>query len=332
MNPYEALIQSSPVEGKEAQLMAARLRNQDDRATLALLSGDKPLGRVAELEAGNTARTVKGLQKAKEQALMRSEQQADRAGQNSRHQQSMDARSAEALAQREATAAYRSQMAQQHNDMMAYRRDGQQITQEETQSRLDLMQSKEDTKISKEMNNNARKLSTKLVDEGITDLEAAFETSDALISKYADPNTGVKKEDAGDIPGVGPLDNARPHWTLSEDGKALRTHLAGVRNRILKARSGAAVTDPEMRRLAEELGSSLGGTEQEMLTAYANLKRATSRVKSGIYGGYAPEVQDLYDNQFATHRGIVPSSDQKLQQRQEGLRTRGGTAYEVIKD
>lgn len=333
MNPYEALIQSSPVEGEQAKLMAARLRNQDDRATLALLSGDKPLGRVAELEAGNTARTVKGLQKAKEQALMRSEQQADRAGQNTRHAETQDRMAEQFKLQQEANQLNRQEMRADRALTRQMRQDQINATAGQTalrnSERLEAVQAKAD----KEVKNDVRKYSDKLDDSGITEMEGIFANTDKIMSKHFNVSTGERVKGKDDIPGVNRVASITPDWisNMTEGAEEVQQAIATLENPILKARSGAAVTHPEAVRLKKELGLSLGQSEESFIRAYTQLKNFYAGYKDALSRGVTDEAlqqyryntdregQGTFQKYTGTEQAVRNSGEPQVFQTQGGL-------------
>jgi hypothetical protein len=142
-------------------------------------------------------------------------------------------------------------------------------------------------------------LGAKLNDAGITDLEGSMDEFDKVLSKYVDPETGQRTElGKKGIPGVGRVQSVLPMATLGEDARELRTYLQGVVDRILKARSGAAVTNPEFRRAAIELGTALGQSDEDMIRAYRALRAITSHTKNGILAGYRPEVVETYNANY----------------------------------
>lgn len=330
MNEYDALIGAKPLTSQQTQMLAAKLRGQDDRAILAMLSGDNVLGRVGQMESTNSSQLRSGLAKAKQYELDRAQREADRAAANDRHAETQARLKEQADSNRALSQAYHAQQQRQHEDMMRFREESEANDLLMQGMKIQAAEAKEHAKLTRKQEEDARRLGFKLTDEGITDLESAIEHADEVLGKYFDVNTGERVKGSSNIPGVGFGVNALPDAVAGDDGREVRNRLAAVRNLILKARSGATVTEPEMTRLAQELGLGAGVTEQELIDAYVNLRKRTSTVKSGIYAGFAPEVQDTYDQRFAQRRGLVPSSDQKMQQREQGQRTSTGAIYEVI--
>jgi len=128
------------------------------------------------------------------------------------------------------------------------------------------------------------KFSDTLQKEGIPDLDKAIGDAEGAVGRYK----------PGEVPGVGPLKGALPAFMMSDEGKDVRSALAAVRNIVLNARSGAAVTDQELRRLVEEIGTGAGMTETD---ARRGLKRIRDRfevVKRNAAAGVSDDVLNTY--------------------------------------
>lgn len=67
----------------------------------------------------------------------------------------------------------------------------------------------------------------------------------------------------GDVAGYGKT-GLTPQFLLSQEGKDVRTSLAGLRNIVLKDRSGAAVTNQEFERLKEEIGGGVFSDDKDL--------------------------------------------------------------------
>lgn len=339
MNPYELILGGPPSGEDQIRATAAKLRGADDRAILAMLSGDRVLAPVGAVQQRQTQATARGLAKAKQAAeelaarkAAQTEEFAFRAQQQKEdHALRRELELAQERRLAQSAAEQRELMRSQYEQASLDRAAQLEATKSYNEARLALLQSKEEAAAAKAaekeqgaVNTETRRLSSKLVDEGITDLESAITIADTEVSKYFDPTTGQRK--TNDIPGYGGLDSMRPNFLLGAEGKSLRNQLATVRNLILKARSGAAVTDPEMMRLAEELGTAMGQGEAEMIQAYTNVKKRLAHVKGGIYAGFAPEVVDTYESRLGAN---AP----RLQAPQAApSRTSRGTTYKVIEE
>lgn len=134
------------------------------------------------------------------------------------------------------------------------------------------------------------KFSDTLQKEGIPDIEAALSGAESIFQRYTDPKTGKLK----DVPGIGSLTNVMPDWAVSSEGKDVRESLGAVANIVLAARSGAAVTDQELRRLARELSNSLGSSAADMQRAYAKFRTRFEQVKANAAAGVSDQVLQTY--------------------------------------
>lgn len=142
-----------------------------------------------------------------------------------------------------------------------------------------------------EANNKAvTKFSDTIQKEGIPELETAVGLAEGEIAKYK----------PGTVPGVGPAKNVAPDFLMSTEGKSVRQALAQVRNIVLSARSGAAVTDQELRRLVEELGTGAGKTEEDLRRGLKQIRDRVESIKQNSAAGVSDEVLDTY-----TKRGGV---------------------------
>jgi hypothetical protein len=128
--------------------------------------------------------------------------------------------------------------------------------------------------------------------EGIPDIEAALSGAEAVFAKFTDPKTGKLKG----MPGIGAATNALPDWAVSSEGKDVRESLTAVSNLVLSARSGAAVTDQELRRLARELSDSVGASEADMQRAYGKFRTRFEKVKANLSAGASDEVKATYED------------------------------------
>lgn len=99
----------------------------------------------------------------------------------------------------------------------------------------------------------------------------------------------------GKLKGVGMF--STPEKELTEEGRYMRTLTQSVINPILLARSGAAVTDPEEKRLLRELGQGTISTEADFRKAMSLLSSSMGRQIGNLYGGIGgtdSEVAQMY--------------------------------------
>jgi hypothetical protein len=87
-------------------------------------------------------------------------------------------------------------------------------------------------------------------------------------------NTSIKREGIGvDLPGAGPIGGRVPLFLTSRAGKALRADFERASNILLKLRSGAAVTEPEMNRFMQEMSGGTSTADESLLFRNINILR-----------------------------------------------------------
>jgi hypothetical protein len=134
------------------------------------------------------------------------------------------------------------------------------------------------------VNKAVTKFSDTLQKEGIPELEKAISEAEGAIGRYKD----------GEVPGVGRLTGAVPSALLSEEGNDVRQSVAAVRNIVLNARSGAAVTDQELRRLVEELGTGIGQSESALRRGLQKVRDRMDVIKANATAGVSDDVLNTY--------------------------------------
>jgi hypothetical protein len=131
--------------------------------------------------------------------------------------------------------------------------------------------------------------------EGIPELETAVSGVENLLRLYDKPGPDGKTV-VGDAPGVGRVAGALPAFMLSKEGNNLRQAVAQVRNIVLSARSGAAVTDQELRRLVEELGTGMGQSEESLRTGLQRVRERLEAIKTNAAAGVSDDVRRVYED------------------------------------
>lgn len=130
------------------------------------------------------------------------------------------------------------------------------------------------------------KFSATLQKEGIPELETAVSGAEGALGRYK----------PGTVPGIGPIKNAMPAFAMSAEGKDVRQALAQVRNIVLSARSGAAVTDQELRRLVEEIGTGVGMSEDDIRKGLTKIRARIDAIKTNAAAGVNDEVLKTYQD------------------------------------
>lgn len=101
---------------------------------------------------------------------------------------------------------------------------------------------------------------------------------------------GKKKDLPGtNIPGLG------RYSFYSADARKLRDRASSVFNAVLKDRSGAAVTTPELMRLKEEFSQGKFNTEKELIEALKLYKTETQKALVNRQAGYDPSAVNEYE-------------------------------------
>jgi hypothetical protein len=126
-----------------------------------------------------------------------------------------------------------------------------------------------------ELNKAYEKLDLRQIDSAVTQLE---NTLSSIVGN--NPTT--------DLPGVGPLAGYAPDFMTSARGLNLRADLATASNILLRARSGAAVTDPEMRRFLEEMqGGKTAFNEGVLVRNISRLRQIIENDKQQLINQYS---------------------------------------------
>ena len=104
-----------------------------------------------------------------------------------------------------------------------------------------------------------------------------------------------------DIPGYGGVMGNLPTFLQSEEGRALRQKIATLRNLTLKDRSGAAVTNQELERLLEELGTGMLKTDADLKRGLSGVRKNLDAVKQNVVAG----VDDATLTEYRQRGGLT---------------------------
>jgi len=143
-------------------------------------------------------------------------------------------------------------------------------------------------------------LSQKLEQTGLSELQASIAGLRKTIKENTRPD--------GTVPGLG-IGSRLPQWAQQyTDGPgavSVRQGLEGLKNSILKSRSGLAVTEAEAQRFAREVGDDGLLSQADRLKALERIEKlAESRIQN-LYAGVAPEALALYRARHG--QGDVPT-------------------------
>lgn len=130
---------------------------------------------------------------------------------------------------------------------------------------------------------SAESLAKQLEASGLPELQAQLGRINAIL-----PPPGK------DIPGYGRLASLAPDVLTSKQGVELRQEVAGLRNAILKARSGAAITPQEAERLLQEIGEGALRSEDQLRRGIRNVQEMLGAKVQNIRAGAVPEAVEAY--------------------------------------
>lgn len=139
----------------------------------------------------------------------------------------------------------------------------------------------------------------KMIDStGLTDLGTALHGLNQVMSKY-------KATD--DLPGIGVTGGMTPNIFVGEAGRELRQAAIAIGNNLIKARSGAAVSNQEAARLAQELGLDISGdtpkligtNEDSFRRGMANAENLFNAKQQAVRASFSPEAVAEYDRRRA---------------------------------
>lgn len=153
----------------------------------------------------------------------------------------------------------------------------------------------------------AASLSKRLTDEQVPLIDTQLNTIESSLAPYLDANGRVSR----DIPGFGRFDSLKPDMLSSPEALDLRQQVALLSNGILKSRSGAAVTDSELRRFLQEAGTGKGIPEEQLVKGVRLIRRWFNAQKNNIKGGYSPDVVEAYIANAPENSGLFDNASSK---------------------
>lgn len=178
------------------------------------------------------------------------------------------------------------------------------ISLENQRTKLALQQIKDEKTRDKAIKESARKLGENISKKGLAEPIATLNQIDKAIG-------GI--DGTEDIPGVGgvsnlagaPLLGQAAETFLSDEGKRVRQLVGGLRNQILKARSGGAVTPQEAERMLEELGLGVLRSDEQLRAGLKNVRESLRAALSTIEATADPEVLA----EFRSRKGALSTDD-----------------------
>lgn len=191
------------------------------------------------------------------------------------------AQQSDRAAQRELTGQYYEQQATQSAlaNTMAQRR------LEETIRHNKAMEERATSTAANRVDSDTRRLSAALTKAQVPEITSGIDAINAELAPYL--------AEGGNLPGVGGVANILPGFT--SDARAMQDRLAKIRNIILKARSGGAVTPAEADRLLQEFSVRTLNTDEDFIRAWQDFTSAYETGIANIYAGYSDPVVEQYN-------------------------------------
>ena len=140
-------------------------------------------------------------------------------------------------------------------------------------------------------------------------------------------------ERGGNIPGIGPWQGRMPNMLTGDEGQIVRGAIASVVNPLLRARSGAAVTENELNRFLMEMGMGPGASEESFRQGWQRIQQVIDAERQAIRGGHSPEALDLFQQRTGAAPldvpGAAPRGGQPVQVRsiEEAMALPPGTRF-----
>jgi hypothetical protein len=250
-------------------LLPDDLRRMKAFANIAMLSGDPVL-----TQAG--APMLRNAQASEALAAQSADRAEDRAYRESQSAQNEQFR--------------RDQLAQNRELAERSRRDQLLSTYE----RLNQAQRTEEEKAAERAevrrDKGVDKLASDFEKGGYSELQQSTKDLKAMLARYEGKN----------IPGVGGIANVPfigpglARLTGGDEGRENQSIVASVRNALLKARSGGAVTDSEATRMMEELQTAIGSGDEDFRKAATRISNTLDARVANLFAGQRPEVVDEY--------------------------------------
>lgn len=138
-------------------------------------------------------------------------------------------------------------------------------------------------------------ISKRMEKSGIVERTRAMKDIENFLSDKYDSTLENPKKDI-DIEGIGVMGGFRPDFLTDEEDVSFRQNVQGLANQLLKARSGAAVTDQEYRRFLKEVGSGNFSTEQNLMDGLKKMKRDIADQTANITQSYGKDVRKEYED------------------------------------
>lgn len=135
------------------------------------------------------------------------------------------------------------------------------------------------------------------------ELDNKFKAVDDVLGKYGTSlDTYTKNVDLPgvSVPGIGRVE-------IGEEAANLRSAMQNILNQEIKDLSGAAVSNTEMKRIQKGFAQGSFNTEEQMIKAMQDYKKAVATALKNAKAGFVPEAV----NRFTERGGSIPNLESK---------------------
>lgn len=305
MDDLQSLFSSAltPEERKRLKDLATSAQRGNKLAAVALMGTDEGLNRLG-VHLGRTAaddrtESIRGFESERDynaslaQTLQRSADREEDRAQRRAEQEALADYRRQNLAQQDQRIGIARDAASRAGGLTAYQQAKMDEADRARQAAADAKLNAGVTKYGNEIANRA----------GIT---SAIADVDLLLDPY--------RKSGGNIPGVGGLAN-KEGWIGNvaaklEGGSTIRQKVATVRNQILKARSGGAVTPQEADRLLTEFGQVATATDADFLSAWDSFVKNNRAELAGLDAAYGADVVNEFQRRTKQRDSAVEAARQ----------------------
>lgn len=265
-----------------AELIAA-LRRQRTLGQVGALSGDKSVARLGGGLYDDSVKQAQDLRDRRDRTTARNEEMAYR-----------NSQAAALEGERKADREYRDRALKQARELAeAQNRNALEIA--------GLRGSAGGIAAKKARDQQLNKLEAAFRTSGLGNVWSAVSGAKEVVDEYTERDPQGNVVGYKGVPGVGGLANQRAlgigtATQLFSDpkGKENQSKIAALQNLVLQARSGAAVTDPELQRMLAETGLTQWSSDEDFLRAFPRLMQKAEESVRNTLAGYDPDVVSEY--------------------------------------
>lgn len=281
---YSAIVGAPPSEQEKIEALARKLRGRQMIGQLGMLTGDKvlaPMGQNIAAETQGQAEKIGGYQ-ARRRELEAQEQMA---------RMNDEAQMARQLQEQGFNAGERALD-------RALQRELEQLQQAGQDRRATAAETKADAAMKRDLDRYVERYGKERERVGLPDMQSYINTADKVLSKY----------EGKSLPGIGFMDFTS---RTSQAGSEVRQAVQAVQNALLKALSGAAVTQSEADRLEAQMFGPLA-TEQSFRAGWNSLKAAIAAKEQNIDQSYDPLVVETYRSRAPKASGSAGAAEGEI--------------------